>query len=74
MQIVGQLEWINGFLRYGHMECNVPKEDEEKVKTMSNDELTEYLEINGEVIIDSYRIEDMDTPTGVEIIEDELDR
>lgn len=67
MKIYGDLDWINGYLRMAHMEYDVPCDEVEKVKNMSDNELMLYLRDNGDIIIDDFRINDMPNPTNIEI-------
>jgi hypothetical protein len=53
--IVGQLDYMQGHLRYGHIECTISEEEYEKsFKNLSKEEQIEYLEDNGVVVCDDF--------------------
>lgn len=62
--LIGSIDYIQGHLRYGHYEVEV---DELFITNSSNKQLIEYLQDNGEIIIDDYDIDDMGEITEVRI-------
>ena len=58
MIVVSEPTWVDGHIRYGHFECEVPKELEEKFKNMSKEDQINYLKDNGELLIDDFEIND----------------
>lgn len=63
--ICGELEYVQGFLRDGHFEMELNDEDFEKFKSLSLKEQKEWLEDEGCLKIDSYRIEDRGSITRI---------
>lgn len=64
--ICGELEYVQGFLRDGHFEMELNDEDFEKFKSLSLKEQKEWLEDEGCLEIDSYRIEDRGSITEID--------
>lgn len=62
--LVGDFDYIQGHLRYGHSQVEV---DEEFVKNSTKQQLKEYLDNNGEIIVDDYEIDDCGDITDVRI-------
>lgn len=56
--ICGNLDYVQGFLRYGHLEMELNDEDFEKFKALSLKEQEEWLWDEGQVEVDDYSIED----------------
>ena len=56
--VTAQIEYICGSLRTAHREIDLTKEELEKFELMSLEEQKEYLEEEGEIVIDDFRIED----------------
>jgi len=56
--VIGNVDYIDGYLRYGHFELDLDNEDLEDFKKLINEEKIEYLKENGKLIIDDYRIND----------------
>lgn len=69
MLLIGDLEYVQGHLRCGHYECSVLKEDEEKVRNMSEKDLNEYIKENGTLLIDDYEVDDVGDIMDIEIEE-----
>lgn len=67
MELIGELDWIDGRVRYAHMEYDVPWDEVEEVKAMSQEELANYLDEHGHLVIDDCDILDQSRPTNVEI-------
>lgn len=55
VKLIGDIDYIQGHLRYGHYEVEV---DELFVKNSTKKQLIEYIQDNGELIVDDYSIED----------------
>ena len=55
--IYGDLDYVNGYLRYGHLEMELNDEDFEKFKSLSLKEQEEWLWDEGQVEVYDYRIE-----------------
>ena len=58
MWVEASISWIDGRLRHGHYEVNVPEEEEEVFKKMSEEEQISYIEDNGHIVIDDFDIND----------------
>lgn len=69
MELRADVNYVSGYLRYGHFEYFVPEGDKDMIKNMDKAELKEYLRDVGQLIIDSYRVEDFGDLDDVEIID-----
>lgn len=67
--VIGNVDYIDGYLRYGHFELDLDNEDLEEFKKLINEEKIEYLKENGILIIDDYRINDYGEITDIEYYE-----
>lgn len=56
--IYGDLDYVQGHLRYGYLEMELNDEDFEKFKSMPEEEQKAYLNDNGNLIVDSYEVDD----------------
>ena len=56
--IFGDLDYVQGHLRYGHLELHLDDEAFEEFKSMSEEEQKAYLNDNGNLIVDSYEVDD----------------
>lgn len=56
--ICGELDYVQGHLRYGYLEIELNDEDFEKFKSMPEEEQKAYLNDNGNLIVDSYEVDD----------------
>ena len=63
--IYGDLDYVQGFLRCGHLEMELNDEDFEKFKSLSLKEQEEWLWNEGQVEIDSYSTEDCGSITRI---------
>ena len=63
--IYGDLDYVQGFLRCGHLEMKLNDEDFEKFKSLSLKEQKEWLCDEGQVEVDNYSIEDYGSITGI---------
>jgi len=56
--ICGDLDYIQGYLRMGHLEMKLNDEDFEKFKSLSLKAQEEWLWDEGHIEVDDFRIED----------------
>ena len=57
--IYGNLEYIQGYLRMGHLEMGLNDEDFKKFKSLSLKEQKEWLKDEGYTVLDDYAVDDM---------------
>lgn len=57
--IYGNLEYIQGYLRMGHLEMGLNDEDFKKFKSLSLKEQEEWLKDEGYTVLDDYAVDDM---------------
>ena len=55
--IFGDLDYVQGYLRMGHLEMELNDEDFEKFKSLSLKEQKEWLWDKGDVKVDDFRVE-----------------
>ena len=55
--IFGDLDYVQGYLRMGHLEMELNDEDFEKFKSLSLKEQKERLWDEGDVKVDDFRVE-----------------
>lgn len=67
-RIVLNCEYVQGFLRNGHIELDLSDEDYEKFKSLSKEEQLEWAK-EGDMHIDSYRVEDYMTENHFDVID-----
>ena len=58
MIITANIDYIIGYIRYGHYEVEIPDEEVEDFKKLSQEEKNEYIKNNGDLLIDDYCIND----------------
>ena len=63
--IYGDLDYIDGYLIYGHLEMELNDKDFEKFKSLSLKEQEEWLLDEGQVKVDNYSIEDYGSITEI---------
>lgn len=64
--VTADLDWIMGYLRYGHMEGVVEVDSKEELdELIYTGEIRQFLDI----VVDDYRIEDYETPTDFKVTE-----
>ena len=63
--IYGDLDYVQGYLRMGHLEMELNDEDFEKFKFLSLKEQKEWLWDEGSVEIDDFRVEDCGSITEI---------
>lgn len=56
--IYGDLDYVQGYLRMGHLEMELNDEDFEKFKSLSLKEQEEWLKDEGYTVLDDYVIDD----------------
>lgn len=56
-RIVLNCDYVQGYLRNGHLELDLSDEDYERFKSLSKEEQLEWAK-EGDMHIDSYRVED----------------
>ena len=60
-KIILNCEYVQGYLRYGHFELELNDNDYKEFKALSKEEQLEQIKFNGDLIIDSYRVDDYET-------------
>ena len=55
--IFGDLDYVQGYLRMGHLEMELNDEDFEKFKSLALKEQKEWLWDEGDVKVDDFRVE-----------------
>ena len=64
--VTADLDWIQGYLRYGHLEGVVEVESEDELNELiESGDIVDYLS----VVVDDYRVEDWDDPERFEYSE-----
>lgn len=63
--ICGELDYVQGHLRYGHLELYLDDKAFEEFKSMSEEEQKTYLNDNGNLLIDSYEVDDWGNITNI---------
>lgn len=63
--IYGALEYVQGYLREGHLEMELNDKDFEKFKSLSLKEQEEWLKDEGYTVLDDYVIDDMGNITEI---------
>lgn len=64
--IYGDLDYVQGYLRMGHLEMELNDEDFEKFKSLSLKEQKEWLRNKGRVNIDDFSIDDIGSITEID--------
>lgn len=59
--------YVQGFLRGGHLELELSEEDYNEFKSLPKKEQIDWITDCGELIIDSYRVEDYETSGPINI-------
>lgn len=67
-RIVLNCDYVQGYLRDGHLELDLSDEDYEKFKSLSEEEQLEWAK-EGDMRIDSYRVEDYMTEDHFDVID-----
>ena len=57
--VTADVDWVQGYLKYGHMEGTVEVESEEELEAMiESGTINDYLDL----MVDDYRVEDYEDP------------
>ena len=64
--IYGDLDYVQGYLRMGHLEMELNDEDFEKFKSLSLKEQKEWLWNKGRVNIDDFSVDDIGSITEID--------
>ena len=64
--IYGDLDYVQGYLRMGHLEMELNDEDFEKFKSLSLKEQKEWLRTKGRVNIDDFSVDDIGSITEID--------
>ncbi len=64
--IYGDLDYVQGYLRMGHLEMELNDEDFEKFKSLSLKEQKEWLRNKGRVNIDDFSVDDIGSITEID--------
>ena len=65
LKLRGDIDYISGHLRYGHFEAEITKA---QFDLMTKEQLKEFLEDNGELIVDDYEIDDCGEITEIKLV------
>ena len=63
--IFGDLDYVQGYLRMGHLEMELNDEDFEKFKSLSLKEQKEWLRDEGRVEVDDFSVDDIGSITEI---------
>ena len=63
--ICGDLDYVYGYLRYGHLEMELNDKDFEKFKSLSLKEQKEWLWDEGHVEVDDFSVNDIGSITEI---------
>ena len=63
--IFGDLDYVQGYLRMGHLEMELNDEDFEKFKSLSLKEQEEWLWDKGQVEVDDFSVDDIGSITEI---------
>ena len=63
--IYGDLDYVQGYLRMGHLEMKLNDKDFEKFKSLSLKEQKEWLRDEGSVEIDDFSVDDIGSITEI---------
>ena len=64
--VTANLEYVAGYLTYGHFEAELSDEELEEFKKMSEEDQREYIHDNGHIIVDDYDVNDYGEMTDIE--------
>lgn len=64
-KIVADIDYVQGYLRYGHYELILNDEEFEKFKSLSENDQEEEIRDNGNLMIDSYSVDDIGSITEI---------
>lgn len=63
--IFGDLDYVQGYLRMGHLEMELNDKDFEKFKSLSLKEQKEWLRDEGRVEVDDFSVDDIGSITEI---------
>ena len=63
--IYGDLDYVQGYLRMGHLEMELNDEDFKKFKSLSLKEQKEWLRDEGHVEVDDFSVDDIGSITEI---------
>lgn len=63
--IFGDLDYVQGYLRMGHLEMKLNDKDFEKFKSLSLKEQKEWLREEGSVEVDDFSVDDIGSITEI---------
>ena len=64
--VYAPVDWIMGYLRYGHMEGIIEVDSKEELdELIRTGDIIDFLDI----VVDDYRIDDFETPTDFNVTE-----
>lgn len=63
--IFGDLDYVQGYLRMGHLEMELNDKDFEKFKSLSLKEQKEWLRDEGSVEVDDFSVDDIGSITEI---------
>ncbi len=63
--IYGDLDYVQGYLRMGHLEMELNDKDFEKFKSLSLKEQKEWLRDEGRVNVDDFSVDDIGSITEI---------
>ena len=63
--IFGELDYVQGYLRMGHLEMKLNDKDFEKFKSLSLKEQKEWLRDEGAVKVDDFSVDDIGSITEI---------
>ena len=63
--IYGDLDYVQGYLRMGHLEMKLNDKDFEKFKSLSLKEQKEWLRDEGRVNVDDFSVDDIGSITEI---------
>ena len=63
--IFGDLDYVQGYLRMGHLEMKLNDKDFEKFKSLSLNEQKEWLRDEGSVEVDDFSVDDIGSITEI---------
>lgn len=68
-KIIAGIDYLNGYLKYGHFELDLNESELEEFKNLSKEEQLEWIKDNGDLIVDNYELNDYGDIIDIEIVE-----
>lgn len=69
VKVIAGIDYLAGYLKYGHFELNLNESKLEEFKNLSKEEQIDYIKEDGDLIIDDYELNDYGDITDIEIVE-----